>query len=91
MAYKYFYNFKPRKVFPCIFTRDDVTLLKQLASNKNVIVSWPDEGRGVVLLNNDNYINSMTKIVSDRTKFEQIPLSFENIKIPLSFENRGQS
>ena len=36
-----------------------------------------DKGRDIVLLNKDTYINSMTKIVSDCTKFEQIPLSFE--------------
>ena len=78
IAYKYFYNFKPHKVFSSIFIRVDVTLLKQLASNKNVIVSRLDKGRGVVLLNKGTYINSMTKIVSDRTKFEQIPSSFEN-------------
>ena len=77
IACKYFYNFKPHKVFSSIFSRNDVTLLKQLESNKNVIVSRPDKGRGVILLNKDTYINSMTKIVSDRTKFEQIPLSFD--------------
>ena len=46
VAYKYFYNIKPHKVFSSIFTRNDVTLLKQLASNKNAIVSRPDKGRG---------------------------------------------
>ena len=80
IVYKYFYNFEPHKVYSIIFTRDDITLLKTVGIQKNDIVSRSDKGCGVVLVNpllpgrvnKDTCINSMTMIVSDRAKFDQI-------------------
>ena len=74
LAYKYYYNFKPHTVLSSIFSRNDLFLLKTLSSNKNIVVTKPDKGKGVVLLNNETYLFSMNNIISDRTKFEQISL-----------------
>ena len=52
-------------------------MLKSLAANKNVIVCRPDKGRGVVILNKDTYVNKMTEIISDQSKYEPINASTE--------------
>ena len=46
--------------------------LKSLATNKDVIVTKPDNGRGVVVLDVNTYVNKNNKVISDRTKFELI-------------------
>ena len=72
ISVKYFHNFKPYKVFSAIIDKSDISLLKQFALNKNIIVSRPDKGRGVVIINKCDYISSMLKIISDTTKFKVI-------------------
>lgn len=42
-------------------------------SNKTLIVTSPDKGRGVVLLNKDDYIEKMNNILSDPSKFTALP------------------
>ena len=46
--------------------------LKSLATNKDVIVTKPDKGRGVVVLDRNTYVNKINELISDRTKFELI-------------------
>jgi len=72
LALKYFYNFKPYKIFSAIFTAPDLKLLRNLASNKEVIVCKPDKGRAVVLVDRSRYLLSMNSLISDRTKFVEV-------------------
>ena len=44
-------------------------LLKQLKEDRSIIVTRPDKGRGIVLLDRDNYISKMNAILNDTTKF----------------------
>ncbi|CAF3862070.1 unnamed protein product, partial [Rotaria sp. Silwood1] len=44
-------------------------LLKQLKHDKSIIVTRPDKGRGIVLLDRNDYISKMNAILSDTTKF----------------------
>ena len=46
--------------------------LKSLATNKDVIVTKPDKGRWVVVLDRNTYVNKINEFISDRTKFELI-------------------
>ena len=70
IANKYFYNFKPHKVFCPFFNKDDFKTLRNLSKNNSIIVSRPDKGLGVVLLNRSDYLDKMTHILSDHTKFK---------------------
>ena len=72
LAYKYYYNFKPYKIFSSVFSKTDMVALKDLANNKEVIVSKPDKGKGVVILDRSQYVSSMEKIIADKTKFKRI-------------------
>ena len=46
--------------------------LKSLATNKDVIITKPDKGRGVVVLDRNTYDTKINELISDRTKFELI-------------------
>ena len=83
---KYFYNFKSHKIFSPIFTQGDFQYFKSFASNKDIIITKPDKGRGVVIVNKINYINSMKAIISDRSKF--IPFDESMVKFNLEFEDK---
>ena len=63
-SFKYFYNFKPHKIFSPIFTQDAIQSLKSLASNNNIIITKPDKGQGVVIVNKNDYIISMQAIIT---------------------------
>ena len=71
LAYKYYYGFKGHKIFSVI-CKKDIALLQSLASDENVIVNRPDKGRGIVVLDKSQYVDSMNNIISDRSKFEII-------------------
>ena len=43
-----------------------------MGSNKEIIVIWPDKGRGVVLLDKDKYVEKLCRIISDKIKFSGI-------------------
>ena len=83
LAYKYFYNFKSYKIFSSVFKVGDVRLLRALSRNPNVIVTRPDKGRGVVILDRSNYTNSVHGIISDSSKFQEItePITKFSLKI----------
>lgn len=83
LSYKYFYNFKSYKIFSCVFKKGDISLLRTLASNKDIIVTRPDKGNGIVILNRSDYIRSVTSIISDTSRFLEItePISKFCIKV----------
>ena len=79
LAFKYFYNFKPFKVFSAIISFNDISLLKNfsLKYRSKIFVCKPDKGKGVVIVDRDKYVNSLTEIVSHSSKFSIIN---DNIK-----------
>ena len=86
-AFKYYYNFKSYKVFSIIFTKNDLKLLKNFASNPDIIISKPDKGRGVVIVDRISYISAMIKLISDPLKF--LPVENSTIqKYTLKIEDK---
>ena len=63
----YFYNYKPS---PCIPRQHRV--LQNLRKNKNIIITTPDKGNGVVILDPKLYNNSIKEKVSDTSKLEKL-------------------
>ena len=86
LSFKYLYNFKSCKVFSAVFSKQDLTNLKQLASNKDIIVCKPDKGKGVVILNKETCISKMLNLISDRAKFE--PVSDSLFKYAMKIEDK---
>ena len=80
---KVFYGFKPFKIFSPAFSKSDINVLKNFASNKDIIVTKPDKGRGVVILDKFDYISSMSKIISNSTKFIEINESWTKYSLKI--------
>ena len=47
-------------------------ILQKLKCNKDIVIAHQDKGNGVVILNRDEYIKSMTELISDRKKFRKL-------------------
>ena len=77
VALKYFYNFKPFKVFSSIIKKNDFKLLRELGRNKDIVVCRPDKGNGVVILDRIDYVNSLNNFISDTSKFLKITCPIE--------------
>ena len=69
IAYKFFFNFK--SVECPIFTKDDISILKNLGKNRDVVISKPDKGNGVVIQNREDCVEKMSTILDDGTKFRK--------------------
>ena len=47
-------------------------MLRNLGKNKDIIITKPDKGNGVVILNRKLYDNAIQKIISDTSKFKKL-------------------
>ena len=47
-------------------------ILQKLRSQKDIIITHPDKGNGIVILNKSDYIKSMTELISDKKKFKKL-------------------
>ena len=80
LATSTYYNFKKSKIFSVI-KPSDFTLLKDLGKNRSLIVTKPDKGRAVVLVDRARYEESMLQILSDRSKFKLISDPIYNFSV----------
>ncbi|XP_065642787.1 uncharacterized protein LOC136074401 [Hydra vulgaris] len=47
-------------------------IIKRLRKNENIVITRPDKGNGIIVLNNVDYINSLNNSISDKTKFKEL-------------------
>ena len=66
LANSYFYNYKP----PRILRQHRV--LPNLNKNKDIVITKPDNGNGVVMLDRKLYNKAIEEIISDTSKFENL-------------------
>ena len=69
---RYLCGFRPSKVFSPIFTKSDLALLRAFSSDKSIVVTKPDKGKGVVILDRSSYKEKMDSIVADNSKFDVV-------------------
>ena len=67
LANSYFYDYKPS---PRILHQHHV--LPNLGKNKDIVITKPDKGNGVVILDQKLYNNAIEEIISDTSKFEKL-------------------
>ena len=63
---------------------------RALKLNNEIVISRPDKGSGVVVLDRTDYINKMLVILEDRSKFRQLgpAVTFDyTLKIEQAFQN----
>ena len=63
LANCYIYNNTPSKS-----SLKEPKILQKLRSQKGIIITIPDKGNGIVILNRSDYIKSMTELISDKKK-----------------------
>ena len=67
-ANSYVHNYKPSRS-----TLRKHGILKKLKSDKSIVILQPDKGNGVVVLDRTQYDNAIKEIISDKTKFKELP------------------
>ena len=72
--------------FPLNISKAELSALKKLSKNKNIVILRPDEGNGVVILNRIDYINKVESLLSDASKFKK--LDIEMLDLCLKRENK---
>ena len=66
LASSYFYNYKSPRI-PL-----QHRVLRNLKKNKNIIITKPDKGNGVVILDRKLYGNAIQEIISDTFKLKKL-------------------
>ena len=51
---------------------DEYKALLRLSKNKNIIITRPDKGNGIVIMNKQDYLSKMYDILNDQTKFKVV-------------------
>ena len=46
--------------------------MRNLTKNKDIVITKPDKGNGVVILDQKRYNNTIEEIISDTSKFEKL-------------------
>ena len=53
-------------------SKQHILALRNLSKDETITISRPDKGRGVVILNRNDYINKVQTILSDNSKFQHV-------------------
>ena len=64
-----------------ILTKKHKGALRELKNNKDIIISRPDKGSGVVIMSKCDYINKLHSIMDDWSKFQKSDSTEDNIEI----------
>ena len=70
IAYSSYFNYNMSRSSLSNIPREQYVALVNLSKNKDIIITNPDKGSGVVILNRTDYIKKMEEIVNDTTKFK---------------------
>ena len=71
LAYKTFTGHWSKNWLPFI-NKGDIESLRKLGNNRDLIVTKPDKGNGVVIMNRSDYDQKMLHILNDTTKFQPV-------------------
>ena len=67
LAHSYVHSYKPT-----LHAVKKHRILKRLTSNKDIAILQPDKDSGRVILNRDKYINKLSDIIGDTSKFKKL-------------------
>ena len=68
LANCYIYKYTPSKSS----LKKHKILQKLRSQKKDIIITYPDKGNGIVILNKSDYIKSMAELISDKKKFKKL-------------------
>ena len=64
-----YFHKKRRKLSKSILNEEQNCALKSSRKDRDIVITKPDKGNGVVILNRNDYVDKMHKILDDCTKF----------------------
>ena len=67
LANSYFHNYKPS---PRILRQHRA--LRNIRNNKDIVITKPDKGNGVIILDQKLYNNAIEEMISDTSKFQKL-------------------
>ena len=67
LANSYFYNYKPSPRIP-----RQHRVLWNLRKNKDIVITKPDKGNGIVILDRKLYNNAIEEIISNTSEFKKL-------------------
>ena len=70
IGYSSYFNFNMSRHSLLNIPKDQYKALLNLSKNKDIIVTNPDKGSGVVIMNKTDYLKKMEDIFNDTTKFK---------------------
>ena len=73
LSHKYFKMFNPKKIFSPLFNHNDFKIIKSLKNDNSIIITRPDKGSGVVILDKQDYLTKMNELLSDSSKYRPLP------------------
>ena len=85
IALSLYYSYDPHQL-PFNISKAELSPLNKLCRNKDLIISGPDKGNGVVILNLQDYVSKVTSILEDLSKFR--PLDFDILELCQKRENK---
>ena len=77
IAQKYFSQFRPEK--NPVFNKKHFQILKNLVNDKSIRITSPDKGRGICVLNAQDYHDKLNVILLDNSKFSPCYENDENL------------
>ncbi|XP_063585791.1 uncharacterized protein LOC134763164 [Penaeus indicus] len=72
LANETFYDFKRHRHWLPSFSKANHNALKSLKNDSSIIITKPDKGKGVVILDKKDYVNKVNVLLSDHTKFRKL-------------------
>ena len=76
MTYKYANTRIDKTGFP--LDKDHLLAIKELKKNKDVVISRPDKGHGVVVMDKQDYVRKTNDILPDEDKFQRLGTAEKN-------------
>ena len=74
------------QALPLNISKAEVSTLHKLCRNKNIVITRPDKGNGIVILNRHDYVSKAINSLQDLSKFA--PLRSDILDLCLKRENR---
>lgn len=80
LAFNSYKDFK-KKVPNNVLSEEELVALKSLSKDKSIVISRPDKGNGVVLMDKSDYKNKVHNLLEDTSKFKKITIKSQFSKI----------
>ena len=68
-SYIFAYDFSKQRR---ILSKEEWTALTDLGNDDSIIITKPNKGNGIVIVNKFDYLNKMKQLISDETKFKNL-------------------